>query len=104
MPKQLSFTSSNPKLSAHGNISVSGGGDINATGSGRANLDYQLPSGDSLTAGVSGSASVGRSKGRSYKGAQVDAVDLSYTRGNTSIGASYEPQSKRAMVRLTKRF
>jgi len=105
MHKQITFTSSNPKLSAHGSVAASGGSDgFNISGGGRVVADYKLPSGGNIAASVSGSGYVARDKGRTNKGAKVDDVDLTYTQGNTSVGASYAPQSKRVMVRLTKRF
>lgn len=105
MPKQISFTSSNPKLTVHGGGSAFGErGVVGVAGGGRASVDYNLPDGGMLSAGVSGSASAVRSGGKSYKNAQINALDLTYSKGKTIVSGSFEPRDGRATVRLTKRF
>lgn len=105
MSKQIDFISSNPKLTVHGGGSVFGQkGTVGIAGGGRASLDYNLPDGGMLSAGVSGSASAVRSGGKTHTNAQVDALDLTYSKGKTVVSGSFEPRGNRAMIRLTKRF
>jgi hypothetical protein len=97
-------------------LQVSGGaqevndrGAKGIAGGGRLGVNIPMDNDRDLTVGVSGSGYKIRSGGNTYKGADVTGADLSYRKGDTTIGVEVSKQptklgDKRIMFRYKKEF
>jgi hypothetical protein len=78
-------------------------------GGGRLGVNVPMDNDREFTVGVSGSAYKIKAGGNTYKGADVTGADLSYRRGDTTIGVELDKQpgkmgDKRVMFRYKKEF